>query len=910
MAKKFGDPRAFLVIPAIVSLALAALYFVTPWRTAEKRVYDLFLHMRRAPVEDSHILLLNIDDQAISQVGIWPWSRDVVADGLVLLREFGAACTVFDIEYVDRSPQGVDSRYLEETLPALFVERFSGIKSDATGLVSALAKRAIPLKAAGDYSAALSDRVDEAEKDLLGAVSRIARDNDAYLGQAARLNGSAFFTVNMLPAKIELYHVSDELKAYVDANVPITIQNKTPRGKSPFIDAPAIQPTIYPILRGARGAGFPNVEIDEDGVRRRINLFVGHDGKYFAQLVFRPLLAYLGEPAVVLSGRTVTLKGAVFPNGTKRDIRIPISSSGKILINWPHRKFGESFRTLSYKNLVVHDIVLRNLAKNLAVMEDAGYFSSYGKSPTPLSYLRAADAIKADILAGNRDPSAMDEFSLLRKKFMEETASFLDGNAERDILAEIDSVLSNPNLDITSAVTYREIRDEVSDTFDAVRGDFKSLTETRQRLAESIPGSIAIIGLTGISTFDTGVNPFEKNYMNVGTHAAVVNTILTGDFLTEVPDWASLIAAIFLAFLATAIVSRMEPRWGIVTGGALFVAVGTASALTFVVTGTFVPVVSPLVALATTTLAVSITKFILSEGEKRFLRNAFSRYLSADVISQLMLNPDLLNLGGEKKELSVIFTDIKGFSTISEKLDPVRLVALLNEYLTAMSDIILEERGTIDKYEGDAIMCFFGAPIAISEHAYRACLSAVRMRRAEKALNDRLIADGTLETPIMTRIGINSGEMVVGNMGTPKKMDYTVMGNAVNLASRLEGVNKQYKTWICASESAVIAAGDAFVTRKLDRVRVVGIDTPVRIYEVVEERSRVDGATMEGLKAFHEALELFESKKWADAEKKFAEVLKMLPEDGPATTFLGRCKEYRTKPPADSWDGVFNLVSK
>jgi adenylate cyclase len=889
---------------------LAALYFVTPWRTADKRVYDLFLHLRRAPVEDSHILLLNIDDQAISQVGIWPWSRDVVADGLVLLREFGAACTVFDIEYVDRSPQGVDSRYLEETLPSLFGERFTGIKNDSTGLVSALANRTIPLKAAGEYSSALSDRVDQAERDLLGAVSRIARDNDAYLGTAARLNGSAFFTVNMLPAKIELYHVGDELKSYVDANIPVAIRNETPRGKTPFMVAPAIQPTIYPILQGARGAGFPNVEVDEDGVRRRINLFVEHDGKYFAQLAFRPLLAYLGEPAVALSGRTVTLKGATFPDGTRRDIRIPVSGSGKILINWPHRKFGESFRTLSYKNLVVHDIVLRNLAKNLAVMEDAGYFSSYGKSPTPLAYLKEADAIKADILSGNRDPSAMNEFASLRKKFMEETGRFLEGNAERDILAQIDAALANPNLDNVSAVTYRDIRDEVSDTFAAVRGDFKSLTETRQRLAESIPGSFVIIGLTGISTFDTGVNPFEKNYMNVGTHAAVANTILTGDFLTEVPDWASLIAAILLAFLATVIVSRMDPRWGITAGAVLIVAAGTASALAFILAGTFVPIVSPLVSLATTTLAVSITKFILSEGEKRFLRNAFSRYLSADVISQLMQNPDLLNLGGEKKDLTVLFTDIKGFSTISEKLDPVRLVALLNEYLTAMSDIILEERGTIDKYEGDAIMCFFGAPVEVSEHAYRACLSAVRMRRAEKALNERLLADGTLETPIMTRIGINSGEMVVGNMGTPKKMDYTVMGNAVNLASRLEGVNKQYGTWICASESAIVSAGDSFVARKLDRVRVVGIDTPVRIYEVVEERSRVDAATMDGLKAFHEALGLFEAKQWAEAEKKFAEVLSALPGDGPATTFIGRCKDYRTKPPPESWDGVFSLVSK
>ncbi len=910
MAKRFGNPRSFFVIPAIVSLALAALYFATPWRTAEKRVYDLFLHLRRAPVEDSHILLLNIDDQAISQVGIWPWSRDVVANGLVLLREFGAACTVFDIEYVDKSPQGVDARYLEETLPALFGERFSLIKGDATGLVSALAKRSIPLKAAGEYSAALSDRVDQAERELLGAVSRIARDNDAYLGQAARLNGSAFFTVNMLPSKIELYHVGEELKAYVGDSVPVEIRNETPRGKTPFESAPAIQPTILPILKGGRGAGFPNVEIDEDGVRRRINLFIEHDGKYYTQLVLRPLLAYLGEPAVVLSGRTVTLKDAVFPDGTKRDVRIPLSPTGKVLINWPHRRFGESFRTLSYKNLVVHDIVLDNLARNLAVMEDAGYFASSGDGPTPLAFLREADSIKADILAGNRDPADMGEFASLRKRFVEETGRFLDGGAEREILAEIDAALANPNLDNVSAVTYHEIRDEVTDTFAAVRQDFGTLTETRRRLQESIPGSIAIIGLTGISTFDTGVNPFEKNYMNVGTHAAVANTILSGDFLTEVPDWVSLVAAIVLSFLATALVSRIEPRWGIAVGGALVVAVAAGTSLAFVLSGTFVPPIAPIASLVATTLAVSILRFILSEGEKRFLRNAFSRYLSADVISQLMQNPDLLNLGGEKKDLTVIFTDIKGFSSISEKLDPVRLVALLNEYLTAMSDIILEERGTIDKYEGDAIMCFFGAPVEVADHAYRACLSAVRMRRAEKALNDRLVADGTLESPIRTRIGINSGEMVVGNMGTPRKMDYTVMGNAVNLASRLEGVNKQYGTWICASEDVVSAAGDSFVARKLDRVRVIGIDAPVRIYEIVEERSRVDAATLDALDAFHEALELFEAKRWDDAERKFGEVLGLLPEDGPSTTFLGRCREYRKKPPAGSWDGVFNLVSK
>jgi adenylate cyclase len=259
--------------------------------------------------------------------------------------------------------------------------------------------------------------------------------------------------------------------------------------------------------------------------------------------------------------------------------------------------------------------------------------------------------------------------------------------------------------------------------------------------------------------------------------------------------------------------------------------------------------------------------------------------------------------------MTAMFTDVKGFSTISEKLDPTELVRLLNHYLTAMSDIILDLNGTIDKYEGDAIICFFGAPVPMEDHAERACEAAVRMSKVEKEFNEKYIREGLAPSPLLTRIGINSGEMVVGNMGTERKMDYTIMGNSVNLAARLEGVNKQYGTWILISGNTYDNGGSKFLTRRLDRVRVVGIHEPVRLYQVAGGKSP-PREIIEGVELFHRGLDLFEGREWFEANKLFKKVLELLPEDGPAMKYAQRCSEYMDNPPKTSWDGVYNLTEK
>ncbi len=910
MKKIILDKWKLFIIPAVVSGFFALLLLLPVYRVAEKRIYDVLLNIKPTIEERQEILLLNIDDLAIAQVGVWPWSRDIVADGLILMKEFETAYVVFDIEYVDRSPQGIDSRYLEEIIPDLFSSQFAGLKDNITGLFTAIANGSIHVRDAEDYVNDLAGLTDSLKEQLLDAVQHIARDNDIYLGKTARLFDTAFFTVNMLPDDIQLINVREDLTDYVKSNIPVKVSGFDPEKNKIFEKAKSLQPAILPIISKGKGAGFPNVVVDDDGVRRRIDVFKEYEGKLYPQLVAAPLLDYLGNPDISVSGSRVTLKGAKYPDGSLRDITIPLTEEGKMLIHWPKKLFADSFRQLSFNNLVVHDKLLDNIMMNLEIMDKAGYLSFYGGDTPLLDLYRYSDGIRDDILEELRAPEEMEEYRSVRKMFFEGLGELLDGNAEKAIIGRIDEIIAHPDFDTSKKDEYLAIRSEVETVFDAVDGDYRKLMEIRGILEKELTGAFAIMGYTGISTTDIGVNPFEKNYMNVGTHAAVANTILAGDFITELPVSISGIIASIFAFLVTFTTRKTDPKKVVFIGLIFLFIVILAGAGIFIFLKIYLPILTPVLVIFFTFLALSIMKFIKSESEKSFLRNAFSRYLSADVISQLILNPDRLNLGGEKKNLTAVFTDVKGFSTISENLDPQDLVKLLNYYLSAMSDIILEYKGTIDKYEGDAIISFFGAPIDLEDHAYKACMSAIRMKREEKELNQRFMRDSLTPSPLLTRVGVNTGEMVVGNMGTPRKMDYTIMGNAVNLAARLEGVNKQYGTWLLTSESTADQAGDAFLFRKLDRVRVVGINTPVRLYEILEEKSAADRKTVEGVELFHGALDAFEEKEWEKAEKLFSEILKLLPEDGPASTFMDRCQKYRKTPPAANWDGVFNLGVK
>ena len=895
------------LVPFAIIIIFAGINLGGGFESLENRVYDLLLHIKAPVPERSDILLLDVDDLAIEKVGVWPWSRNIMGDGLVVMKEFGAKYAVFDIEYVNESPRGVNSQFLENTIPTLFQDEFSFVQGNFEAFVAALQDGDIPLADAGDYMIDLNSLSDSAKSTLLSSVNRIARDNDQVLGDGAHFFENSFFTVTTIPDEID--DLNPDYERWVREE--LSIENVVVEA-SVVYQAVGIQPAIPKVLTNAGGAGFPTVFIDEDGYRRRIDLLSEYKGEYFAQLVFRPLLDWLGDPGVVVKKNRIVLENVVHPDGDDiKNISIPLAVNNRMLLNWPKKNYSDSYRHMTYYRVYLHDRQEENLIANLQVMNEAGFTFYYDGASDLLTPFDYADGIKQEILAGAPgNEESFEEYRNAREYFFEEVGIFLNGDAKTQLIADIDALLESEGIPDAEKSEYLEIRQGAVEYFDASKALYDELMNTKAVLRSNLKDAFCIMGWTATSTTDIGVNPFDKEYINVGTHATVLNTILSGQFLDNIPWWYGAAFAALLAIAFYFVVRKMEALPSLLVGTGLVILLIAAGVTIFLLTGVYINLVTPSLIVFITFLSITFMKFIVTAREKSYIRNAFGHYLSADVINELLSDPEKLALGGDKKYMTAIFTDVKSFSTISEKLDPSDLVSLLNQYLSGMSDIVLEQRGTIDKYEGDAIISFFGAPIEYDDHAAKACHSAVGMKKVESELNKRFLESNLSPSPLLTRIGVNTGEMVVGNMGTASKMDYTIMGNSVNLAARLEGVNKQYGTWVLVSETTQKEAGDGFLFRRLDRVRVVGINEPVRLYELVDEKEYASSEVTEAVGVFDEGINHFENKDWVKAEQSFQKVLTILKTDGPAETYLKRCKEYRTKPPSATWDGVFSLTTK
>jgi len=294
--------------------------------------------------------------------------------------------------------------------------------------------------------------------------------------------------------------------------------------------------------------------------------------------------------------------------------------------------------------------------------------------------------------------------------------------------------------------------------------------------------------------------------------------------------------------------------------------------------------------------------------EREFIKSTFERYVSKAVASEIIKNPELVRLGGSKKKLTVMFSDIGGFTTLSETLTPEQVVKRLNEYFEGMSSAILEFNGTINQFQGDAIVAFWGAPIPQENHAALACLAALRCRDFLKTLQERWIEQGI---PARTfRFGINTGQVVVGNIGSSSRFEYTVIGDEVNLASRLEGANKIYGTQILISENTYRLAKEDIAARELDIIRVVGKTYPVKVYELVSLKSDLDDRNSAILEKFQTGINLYRERKWNEAREFFEKILELNPDDTASQEYLKRCNEYENLPPPPNWDGVYELRSK
>ncbi len=413
---------------------------------------------------------------------------------------------------------------------------------------------------------------------------------------------------------------------------------------------------------------------------------------------------------------------------------------------------------------------------------------------------------------------------------------------------------------------------------------------------------IVLFGFSAPGLLDMRPSPVAGVTSGVEIHAQTLESLLSDDFLRETPTVAGWCLAAALALAAGAAVSLAPGALAGAVAVAVYLPLPALAAVGAYALGLWLPLVLPQAAVAGSLIVAILVGYATEGRQKRFIKSAFRQYLSPAVIEELLSHPERMRLGGECRELTIFFSDLQGFTSISERLDPEALTSLLNEYLTAMTDIILDEGGTVDKYEGDAIIAFWNAPLDQPDHAARGVRAALRCQERLAELRPHFREKAGVD--LSMRIGLNTGQAVVGNMGSSSRFDYTMLGDAVNLAARLEGVNKQFGTYTMISKATREAAGEGFMARELARVAVVGKAEPVTVYEPMSlAEAQARGPV---LADFARALEAFRCGGFEAALAGFAALAEV---DPAAASYVARCRACLACPPVD-WCGVCVLTSK
>lgn len=632
--------------------------------------------------------------------------------------------------------------------------------------------------------------------------------------------------------------------------------DKTPGSVNPFLRASALKANIKEFTENTKHFGHVSVEPDPDGVIRYNMVGIDYGDFLFPSLSVEAAALYRNEPLSVIlmpSGIPPVMKLG------KQDI--PLDENGRLLINYHGAKL--------YPEYDIFYIIRSNV------------------TPYP-------------------DPESVPAFfNEVLKKTPEQYFQELNGREPKE--GEIDGMIQQETID-DMPIVQKIIDWESEKKFEIKYG---------MTAAEAFGNKVVLVGATATGIYDMRVTPFSENYPGVEIHAQVIDSILNNNFITR-PLFANIYGLALIIGLAI-VLGILIPLISAVRGAVLVVvlSIGLISLdffYFFMNKGWWMPLIYPAIQMGVVFFAVTIYRYATEEREKRWIKDTFGRYLAPSVVEQLTKNPEMVKLGGESLEMTAFFSDIRGFSTISEKLgDPQLLVQLLNDYLSVMAHVIESYEGTVDKYEGDAIIAFWGAPVHFPDHAVKACFACLDQQEKLVALREKWKNEGGWPAIVhnaRVRMGLNTGQMVVGNMGSAGRMNYTIMGDAVNLASRLEGANKPYGTFIMISEFTYNAAKDHIEVRELDSLRVVGKTEPVKVYELMARKGQLPPQKQQAVAIYNEGLAAYKKQDWDTGMAKFSAVLKLDPDDGPSKAYFARCEEFKQEPPGADWDGVYTLSSK
>jgi len=924
-----GGFRTRLTGPVLGMLAVVfvvILAFTTSlYRQIELKTLDWRFGARPALQQSELLLHVDIDDKSIASWGRWPWSRDRHVTLLRILEELGAEAVVFDIEFTEPSNPEDDNafaRALRETgfsfLPCR-LDLHPEFSADESALRRRIQQRLSENFEADELDLSAELKVPlKSVRDILPGLKRArARSVGWAMLQAGEALTPEKLFARLLPEDNPYVDCEDERRAaasaadyclarrevYQKSAKPLSEEDE----RSLFSPGDVLEPPIYLLTRSSVGLGAPNTKPDiEDGVLRHVSLFFVEGDRLIPHLAFVAACRAVGsglEEVEITPGRHVTIHPKSDAVSTMQPIVIPVDDQCRIIVNWAATRqtsWDKYFTHVPYGSFLSLHKIREAIACNAKQLTTV-----YGEVDKSFGGKWSAAHTKIRALETRKDLSEEERKTLLelkdeRQKHENQMYDFL----KRKTQFTREDIAGLPETVRKDLETMKHCRDVIERQNSAIANE----EDLRRTLKKLVQGRMCIVGSTETASTDLKPTPIRSVFPGVGVHSAVINSILQRRFIGEAPTWVNVLVIIGVGLLVSVLASFLSTRWAAVGTLAGLVGWSGVAYVAFILWGWWVTMAGPVLAGFLSYAAITAYRQLTEERQKRHIRNAFHHYLSPAVVEEVLQNPEALKLGGERKELTVLFSDVAGFTPISEQMEAEELVLLLNDYLSEMSDVILDSKGYINKYVGDGIMAVFGAPLDDPENAAAACRVALESQHRLKDFRAKL----TLEKrPIIrARIGINSGIMIVGNMGSRTLFDYTVMGDNVNIGARLENANKHFGTEIIIGENTYAAVRDTFEARRLGLVHVKGRSKPVGAYELLGEKGKCPPLVRKLLPHYEEGLAAYSEQRWDTAIAAFAESLKINAKDGPSRAYLERCQQLAEHTGVEHWDGTFTLETK
>jgi len=855
-----SNPFYAIGLGLVIGIIIIGFLFTSVYKLFEYQLFDVRFKIKPQLQQWEYLSFLDIDDNSISNVGQFPWPRYVYAEGIDVIKDLGIKQVAFDIQFIDKSP-----RYAQP-----------------------------------DIFKIVEDKIKAGKRITYEELNHAILDSDALFAGACAKN-NVILSYSFLNRTLAEMNITPEERKKRDeaitrfekiASIPVPEGSKNEYSR--YIDPTRIiiQYPIPELIMNGKDFGYVDSDFDIDGIARRIRLIrVFNDRIYFhmALIMLMDILNVNKSDVVVVHDQYLLLKNATDPLTLhKKDFKIPIDSRGMAYIHWSG-DFKDTFNHVSFYALLEYNQLKDTIHEYFDAQEIQSQNTERSRLYGELAQLDELLQKEKNVIAKQKVWLKIND---LRRRIYTIENGYIQ-NLERQ-LQEI-----NKQLKTSDNVQLHEAKTNLNNFINASRLVLE---------VDRLKGHSCIIGLTATASHDIGVTPLSSEYLMVGTYHNFINTVLQNAYIKEVPRWITYVLIIIFAILIALSVQRLSAIGTINVIVGSLIAYNIVNIALFAFSYIYIDQLGTSLALLLPSMVISSVKFMSEESQKRYIKNVFSKYMAPRVVDELIKNPNALQLGGELRNISIFFSDVEGFSSISEKLTPQQLVSLLNEYLSEMTDIILRYEGTVDKYEGDAIIAFFGAPLAFEDHPSRVCLAAIDMKRRLAELREEWRKKGTFQLKV--RMGINTGDAVVGNMGSRQRMDYTMMGDAVNLASRLEGANKYYGTYSMISETTYESVKDVVNVRELDLIRVIGKEQPIKVYELLGTKGNLPDYMYDMLKKYNEGLQLFRDRQWDEAISAFRAGLRIVSDDGPCQTYIERCKEFLKNPPPKKWDGVYRLTTK